>query len=167
MRATGFDEKTEKILCDLESFAVYNEQSGGFIVIKRSRGHRPPVGSPLGTLTTKGYLYAKVCKRVFPIHHLVWLWHKGYLPKQIDHEDRNKQNNRISNLREVSTTVNMLNRSAQANNKLGLANIKQLPSGKYHVRLFGTALGTFNTISEAIVVRNEAKHNAIIEHINR
>ena len=43
-------------------------------------------------------------------HSAVWAWHHGRLPeKQIDHIDGNEQNNRIENLREVSSGENKLN----------------------------------------------------------
>ena len=43
-------------------------------------------------------------------HHAVWAWHHGRFPKQIDHIDGNRLNNRIGNLREVSTAENLYNR---------------------------------------------------------
>ena len=50
-------------------------------------------------------------KMKFLSYHLaVWAWHHGRLPKgQIDHIDGNEQNNRIENLREVSSHENQMN----------------------------------------------------------
>ena len=42
-------------------------------------------------------------------HHAVWAWHHGRFPSQIDHIDGNPLNNRIGNLREVSTSENHCN----------------------------------------------------------
>lgn len=161
MRAEGHTVDTEKVLKELESFATYDKEKGGFKITHLSRGHRPPIGESLGTLTNKGYLYAKVHKVVRPIHHLVWLWHYGYFPQQIDHIDRNKQNNRIDNLREADTSINNLNKAAQSNNKLGCSNVRRLPNGKFNVRVCEISYGTFNTLDEAIVKRDFIKQRKL------
>ena len=43
-------------------------------------------------------------------HHLVWVWHKGYWPTQLDHINGDKSDNRIENLREVTMSENNLNK---------------------------------------------------------
>jgi hypothetical protein len=43
-------------------------------------------------------------------HRLFFYWHHGYLPKQIDHIDRIKLNNDVSNLRELNNSQNQHNR---------------------------------------------------------
>lgn len=154
MRATGNIPAAEALLQELESFATYDRVNGGFVATCRSRGHRPAVGQPLGSKTNKGYLYAQLQGQRYPVHHLVWLWHFGKLPKQIDHINRDKADNRIENLREACGTLNNLNKGAPSNNKLGLKNIRKLPSGNYQVRVLGINLGVFVTVYEAIQVRD-------------
>lgn len=151
----------EKLLKALKELADYDELHGGFIVINQAHWLRKPVGSPLGWLTNKGYLYTRLNKNVYPIHHLVWLWYNGYLPKQLDHINRNKLDNRILNLREASNTLNQLNKGAQSNNKLGVENIRQLSSGNYEVRICEKTIGTFYTIDTAIQVRDSIKNRTI------
>ena len=43
-------------------------------------------------------------------HHIVWVWHKGYWPTQLDHINGDVADNRIENLREVTQSENNLNR---------------------------------------------------------
>ena len=43
-------------------------------------------------------------------HQLVWVWHKGYWPTQLDHINGDKSDNRIENLREVTMSENNLNK---------------------------------------------------------
>jgi hypothetical protein len=43
-------------------------------------------------------------------HHVVWVWHKGYWPTQLDHINGDEADNRIENLREVTQSENNLNR---------------------------------------------------------
>ena len=150
---------SNKLLSLLKELAAYDEVHGGFTIIVQTHHLRKPVGSKLGFITNKGYLYTRLNKETYPIHHLVWLWHKGYLPKQLDHIDKNKLNNRICNLREASNTLNQLNKGVQRNNILGLENIRELPSGRYQVRLYEMTVGTFNSITEAILVRDSIKNS--------
>lgn len=48
------------------------------------------------------------------LHRLIYLWHHGQLPREIDHIDRNPSNNRIENLREATHAENTRNTSKQA-----------------------------------------------------
>jgi hypothetical protein len=62
---------------------------------------------------TKGYVLGMVSKEVgvIRLHRYLWLLKHGECPKEIDHIDRNKLDNRIDNLRPASGTLNTLNRS--------------------------------------------------------
>lgn len=59
------------------------------------------------------------------IHRIIWTAFNGVIPDNlfIDHIDRNKYNNRLSNLRLASRSDNRYNAKHQTNNKLGIKNI--------------------------------------------
>lgn len=59
----------------------------------------------------------------YKFHRMVFLYHKGYLPKIIDHVDNDRLNNKIENLREVTQQQNCLNRIAHKNNRSGYKNV--------------------------------------------
>ena len=40
-------------------------------------------------------------------HHIVWVWHKGYWPTQLDHINGDKMDDRIENLQVVSGSYNI------------------------------------------------------------
>jgi hypothetical protein len=54
--------------------------------------------------------------RQFRLHRLVFLYHHGWLPKQVDHINRDKTDNRIDNLRPATNSQNCANKGRQKNN---------------------------------------------------
>ena len=60
----------------------------------------------------------------FKLHRLFFYWKYGYLPNLVDHKDRNRLNNKIENLRELTTSNN--NRNSNKNQ-----NRKRKPSSKH------------------------------------
>jgi hypothetical protein len=76
-------------------------------------------GKIAGSINTKGYCIICVDYKLYKAHRLVFLYHHGYLSKQIDHIDGNKLNNDITNLRAANNSVNMMNRGVMRNNTSG------------------------------------------------
>jgi hypothetical protein len=62
-------------------------------------------------------------RKVYGLHRMIFLYHKGYLPNIIDHIDNDRTNNRIENLREATQQQNCLNRVAHKNNRSGYKNV--------------------------------------------
>ena len=67
----------------------------------------------------KIYMATKINGQHYCIHKLIWLWHYGTLPEQLDHINRNSLDNRIENLRPASFSENMSNRKLFSNNTSG------------------------------------------------
>jgi hypothetical protein len=113
-------------------------------------------------LDTRGYpyvgLYHNPKQRNFTIHRLVammFIMNPDNLP-QVDHIDRNKNNNHVSNLRWVSCELNMSNRGVMSNNKLGEKNISKAKYG-YRVCIQRNSINTektFKTLEEARAFRD-------------
>lgn len=90
------------------------EPSTGWLIRRVSTNPRGPKGAISGSLDGKGYHHCQINKNIYRQHHLVWLYHFGFIPKMLDHRDRNRTNNRIENLRESSLSQNHANRSKGA-----------------------------------------------------
>jgi len=78
----------------------------GSLIRKIKTSNRVNVGDIAGSNSGNGYLRACVLGEYFYIHRLVFMWHFGYFPNEIDHIDGNKHNNTIENLREATHSQN-------------------------------------------------------------
>jgi len=85
---------------------VYDAATGLFY-----RAGRYPI-RPSGRADPKGYITIKIHGRVYFAHRLAWLYIYGEWPSEIiDHINRERDDNRICNLRDVSSSQNNLNRT--------------------------------------------------------
>lgn len=83
-----------------------------------------------------GYRRIRLCSRDYFAHRLVWMHVTGEWPKcDVDHKDRDKLNNRIENLREVTPLENMANQSFSKANKTGYRGVYQRPNGDYYAAI--------------------------------
>jgi len=104
-------------------------------------------------------LYKDGKRKTFMIHRLIAL---HYIPnphnyEEVDHIDRNRQNNSIDNLRWVDRSMNQQNQGLFKTNKLGISNICQtdygyrfkiVRNGKKHQK-------RFKTLEDAIKYKEE------------
>ncbi len=142
----------------LRSILHYDPETGIF-TWKISNSNRVKVGATAGCQNGHGYLLIKVCSRKHPAHRLAWLYMNGEWPKlDIDHINRNRSDNRIANLRDVSRKQNLQNAGKYSSNTSGHPGVywdKQ--SSKWVARIKHNQkrvhLGYFATIEEAIAAR--------------
>ena len=108
---------------------------------------------------SNGYHVIRLDGKVYKAHHLAWLYFYGELPAMLDHEDWDKLNNAITNLRRADFNLNNFNRPPHKNNKLGHRNIQQRPSGKFQVagkwRGEYKYVGLFANLEDAIRAANQ------------
>lgn len=92
----------------------YDEELG---VLKNKKGR------VIGYTSQEGYRKAYIFGKYLYLHRVIFFYVHGYLPDLIDHIDRNKLNNRVSNLREASKSENCLNSSKRITNTSGYKNV--------------------------------------------
>ncbi len=101
---------------ELQNFLHVNfEYKEGALYYKNKISHKSKIGEKAGHLLN-GYLITQIQKTTYRVHQLIFLYHHGYIPKIIDHIDRNPLNNNIENLREVTKSENGFNRGKNKNN---------------------------------------------------
>lgn len=115
-----------------------------------------PNGKPAGASQNKGYIQITIDSHNYLAHRVAWFYVYGKWPnRQIDHINRNKKDNRISNLRDVNNSVNQINIGLRSHNTSGVTGV--VKSSKSHKpwaaqlnrnnkKIF---LGYFNTVKEA------------------
>ena len=90
-------------------------------------------GDIAGSLNkTNKYYQIRLNYKNYLVHRLIFLYHHNYLPKVIDHIDRNKLNNKIENLREVTHSQNLMNCKSYKNSSSkykGVTWIKKIKIG--------------------------------------
>lgn len=116
---------------------------------------------------SSGYWDVMIYGRSYKLHRVIFLWHHGYMPEEVvDHEDRNRDNNKISNLRDVSKTCNNRNCEVRKDNVSGVCGVfwhKQSRKWEAKVRVAsqGVTVGRFSDFVEAVKARHaaEVKYN--------
>jgi hypothetical protein len=100
--------------------------------------------------------------KIWKVHRLIFVLHHGYLPKEIDHINGDRADNRIENLRAVTRSENQCNRSALTSNTSGYPGVswhkksqawvvRVMKNGKSHL------LGYFKELELAGLVAAEAR----------
>ena len=146
----------------LRSVLHYDSDTGIFTWKVRT-ANRVKVGDVAGCPGGGGYLRLRLQSRPYQAHRLAWLHTYGVWPKdQIDHTNRIRTDNRISNLREVTNKQNGQNRSKRSDNTSGHPGVswhKRISKWRAQIRHNQKRihLGYFTNIEDAIAARKAAE----------
>ncbi len=155
----------------LKEILHYNPETGDFIW-KESHG-KCTKGRIAGGLTSQGYWRIGIDKTRYRGHLLAWLYMYGHMPKhpkeQIDHINQNRSDNRIVNIRLLSSDFcqtahekNSRNYSQRSDNTSGCTGVCLCKeSNKWHAKIYVNkkpkSLGRHENIADAIKARKEAE----------
>lgn len=117
-----------------------------------------------GRIATKGYRQIAIIGKRFMAHRLAWLHFYGVWPtKQLDHINRNKDDNRIANLREVDNQTNQENVELWNHNRSGFRGVSLRQDGRFRadIKTNGKtkALGVFDNLEDAASARMKAEQD--------
>lgn len=142
----------------LKELLVYDPQTGEFRW--RYRRSNVAAGAKAGALMSNGYVYISINNRRYLAHKLAWIYVYGECPRMLDHENRNRSDNRIANLRLANRALN--NANTLARNVIGVKGVYKKGS-RYQAKITVDGekiyLGTYDTITEAaLAYRKAARH---------
>lgn len=104
----------------VKQYLDYNPNTGELTWIKKP-SKKTVLGTRAGSLcSTSGYRRIRLNNKFYVEHRIIWLWVYGHFPKEhIDHINHVRDDNRLSNLREVTIAENARNRTKHQNTKVG------------------------------------------------
>lgn len=144
----------------LKELLSYDPETGIFIwKIKIKSVKKEDIA---GCIDKKNYRVIRINGKNYFAHRLAFLFMEGYFPENdTDHIDRDKNNNKWNNLREVSHTCNMRNRNIMSNNKSGITGVlfdNNSKKWRAFIKIGNLIrLGSFNNIIDAVKARWEAE----------
>lgn len=117
-------------------------------------------GNPAGYKSKRGYWQITLERRHYWNHRLIWKMVYGVEPREIDHIDGDKSNNRLANLRDVDRSAN--SRNVRRYPKSGVVGVHYAKIGnrwtaQIRVRNATRHLGNFVTKAEAVAARKGAE----------
>ncbi len=111
------------------------EYNGGDLIWKNPKPNWIKPGDIAGCLRSDGYIVIRMDGVNYLAHRLIFLWHHGYLPDLVDHDDRNPSNNKIENLLDSDKRKNAYNSGMFSHNTSGIRGVSwDKKQGKWAAR---------------------------------
>jgi hypothetical protein len=156
MRGKINRENEQKLaLTRLKELFTYDENTGLFTRIKSQKGPHAKKGQIAGKLTKAGYTSITIDQIEYKAHRLAWFYTHGVWPVEyLDHDNRNKSNNKMRNLRQATYSQNKGNTIAPKNNTSGIKGVswrrkEKVWYAQIKINQHNTSLGRFKSKNEA------------------
>lgn len=131
-------------------------------------------GKRAGTVNGSGRRQVCIAGTLYMEHRIIFLWHHGYLPSEVDHADGNPLNNRIENLRPATHSQNNMNTGVRKDNTSGEKGVSWVPSRQQYAvycfkdgkKLYGSPAYTSDYAVAVQSVRQlrEEHHGMFVKH---
>lgn len=157
----------------LSECLVYGRNSGSFTWLRRPLEHFVSVsacntwnakneGEQACKISTTGYQVINIDGVTLSAHHIAFVLLTGVKPKEVDHANGIRSDNRWANIRSVSRSENTKNRKRRSDNTSGVMGVCfRKDNGKWRAKINingkRVTLGQFKTKEEAVTARLEAE----------
>lgn len=147
---------------DIRKMFSYSQKTG-ILRWKIKPSKKVQIGDEAGSINSEGYIQVSIHGILYYAHRLIWLGVYGYLPEHdIDHKNRIRHHNWLSNLRETSHQCNLRNTGNPKDNTSGVKGISFDKSrNKWRVRITINQklnhIGSFVDFDEAVCHRLAAE----------
>lgn len=153
---------TEDLTQDrLKELFDYDKETGHMMRRYNMGGQRPGVAD---SMRKDGYWRISIFGKRYLSHRIIWFYHYGKMPEnEIDHINHNRDDNRLDNLRDVTSLDNSKNMSIRNDRDLPMnvylrkAGTNRRAIDKYEVNIEGKHIGSFDTIFEATIAAKYAR----------
>jgi hypothetical protein len=113
---------------ELKELLHYNQDTGIFTWIAKNK--------IAGGINSQGYVAIKIKNKIYKAHRLAWLYVHGVWPSIVDHINRIKNDNKLSNLRLATQSENQFNSNLRKDNTSGIKGITwHKPAKKWLVQI--------------------------------
>ena len=104
-----------------------------------------------------GYRVGAINGKSVRAHRAVWALMHGYWPKQIDHINGDRSDNRPSNLRDVSAHENLKNKRLDHRNRSGVSGVRMIRGKFWRVTVGREYIKQTKCFLNAVKTRREAE----------
>lgn len=157
---------------DFKKFVYYDESSPSCLRWNKTIWSRATKNGVAGTLSeSSGYWKVKIEGKIYSAHRIIWSLFNENLPTHIDHIDGNRNNNKITNLRQANIYENAQNAKKRIDNSSGIKGVSWYPRlQKWRVRISNNGhkmnLGYYEDLELAELVITEARNKFHKEYAN-
>ena len=142
----------------VNQYLLYDKDTGVFYWRKSNK--------EAGWADSNGYVFIRLKGKLYRAHRLAYAITYGMFDGEIDHIDNNPNNNRITNLRVCTSTLNKYNSRRRSDNTSGIKGVhwyKAYQKWQTYIRVEGKTkcLGYFDTLLDAscVVISARNKHH--------
>jgi hypothetical protein len=115
-------------------------------------------GRPAFTATERGYRVGRIDGVKFYAHRVVYAMLHGAWPEQIDHDNRDRGDNRPRNLKAAGPVANSRNQPMRSGNTSGVTGVSwDSHRGRWSARIGHAHLGRFDDFDAAVCARRSAE----------
>lgn len=158
---------------ELRALLDYDPETGVFTWrarAKNSGAFNTNFAGKIAGNNNSGYWQIEIFGKAYKAHRLAWLYAHGEWPKfELDHENLNKIDNRIKNLRPATRSQNEMNKKVRSDSRSGQKGVwlhKRLGRWTSQIVLNGKRrhLGLFDSIEDAAAAYRKAAEETFGEY---